>query len=133
VFDEAMNFQRLREVRPTSSAAFRGLGRAGLVVGMLASAMVVPASASAAQTLTISAGAESPGGDVQLNIFAPNEITLNVGDTLTWSLDSTGSTTVPDGTPSPVHQPGRRAGQSQVALPVAAATTTAACRETAAC
>jgi plastocyanin len=37
----------------------------------------------------VSAGAESPGGDVQLNEFAPIQVTVNVGDTVTWSLDST--------------------------------------------
>jgi plastocyanin len=48
-----------------------------------------PLSASAAQTLNVSAGAESPGGDVQLNEFAPNQIAVGVGDTVTWKLDST--------------------------------------------
>jgi plastocyanin len=56
-----------------------------LAVGPLAA----PEGAAAAQTLTISAGAESQGGDVQLNEFAPLQITVNVGDTVTWRLDST--------------------------------------------
>lgn len=65
--------------------------------------MVLPASAHAAQTLTISAGAESPGSDVQLNVFAPNQITINVGDTVTWKLDSTEFHNIdfPTGTPVP--------------------------------
>ncbi|MCA1646728.1 MAG: hypothetical protein LC797_15160 [Chloroflexi bacterium] len=49
---------------------------------------VSPFSASAAQTLNVSAGAESAGGDVQLNEFAPNQITIGVGDTVIWKLDS---------------------------------------------
>jgi plastocyanin len=51
--------------------------------------MLLPTSASAAQTLVVSAGAESVGGDVQLNEFAPLMINVNVGDTVTWRLDST--------------------------------------------
>ena len=45
--------------------------------------------ARAAQTVKVSAGAESPGGDVQLLEFAPVNVTINTGDTVTWSLDST--------------------------------------------
>jgi plastocyanin len=56
-----------------------------LALGLL----VVPAVGSAAQTFTLSAGVESIGGDVQLNEFAPNAVSVNVGDTVTWSLDST--------------------------------------------
>ena len=48
-----------------------------------------PLGATAAQTYTVSAGAESMGGDVQVNEFAPNQITVNVGDTVTWKLNST--------------------------------------------
>ena len=51
--------------------------------------MLLSTPAAAAQTLVVSAGAESPGGDVQLNAFAPNMINVNVGDTVTWHLDST--------------------------------------------
>jgi plastocyanin len=56
----------------------------GAVVSMLG-----PVPASAAQTLVVSAGMESPGGDIQLNEFGPNQININVGDTITWRLDST--------------------------------------------
>lgn len=66
------------------------LARVTLAVGLCAAAILGPASAaSAAQTLTVSAGAESAGGDVQLNEFAPIQVTVNVGDTVNWSLDST--------------------------------------------
>jgi plastocyanin len=65
------------------------LTRVGVTVGLCAATLISPLSASAAQTLTVSAGAESMGGDVQLNEFAPNQITVNVGDTVTWKLDST--------------------------------------------
>jgi plastocyanin len=50
--------------------------------------MLLPTTASAAQTVTLSAGSQSPGGDVQLNEFAPTMITVNTGDTVTWHLDS---------------------------------------------
>jgi len=61
-----------------------------VVLGLIASSIVGPTSvASAAQTVTLSAGAESVGGDVQLNTFAPLQVTINVGDTVTWRLDST--------------------------------------------
>jgi len=85
------------------------IGRIGLAVGVFAAPVVLPSAASAAQTLTVSAGAESPGGDVQLNEFAPNQITLNVGDTLTWRLDSTEFHNIyfPSGGPAPEFvQPG---------------------------
>ncbi len=60
-----------------------------LALGFAAALLVTPFGALAAQTFTVSAGAESSGGDVQLNEFAPNQITVNVGDTVTWKLDST--------------------------------------------
>lgn len=64
--------------------------RAALVLGLIGSTVMGPASVvSAAQTFTVSAGSESPGGDVQLNEFAPINVTVNVGDTVTWRLDST--------------------------------------------
>src|SRR5438105_15959670 len=56
---------------------------------MVSAASAAPVGASASQTLNVSAGSESKGGDVQLNAFAPNQITVNVGDTVTWKLDST--------------------------------------------
>jgi plastocyanin len=58
----------------------------GLIVS---AASLAPAAAGASQTLTVSAGSESKGGDVQLNEFAPNQVTVNVVDTITWRLDST--------------------------------------------
>jgi plastocyanin len=61
--------------------------RAAAAVMLAVSA--APAVAHASQTVTISAGAESQGGDIQLNEFAPVEVTINVGDTVTWNLDST--------------------------------------------
>src|SRR4030081_1013825 len=66
-----------------------GLARVSLALGFAAALLVAPLGASAAQTFTVSAGAESSGGDVQLHEFAPNQITINVGDTVTWKLDST--------------------------------------------
>jgi plastocyanin len=44
---------------------------------------------AAATTLTVSAGAESADREVQLNAFAPAVTSINVGDTVTWRLDST--------------------------------------------
>lgn len=66
-----------------------GLARLGLLAALLAAQGLLPHSAAAAQTLNVSAGAESAAGDVQLNEFAPNQINVNVGDTVTWHLDST--------------------------------------------
>jgi plastocyanin len=63
--------------------------RIALAFGLLVAPMASPTSAAAALTLSVSAGAESIGGDVQLNLFAPNQITVNLGDTVTWKLDST--------------------------------------------
>jgi plastocyanin len=65
--------------------------RTTLALGLVAAATLgVSSVSSAAQTLTVSAGAESAGGgDVQLNAFAPKQVTISVGDTVTWSLDST--------------------------------------------
>src|SRR5438105_5778522 len=56
---------------------------------MVSAASAAPVGASASQTLNVSAGSESKGGDVQLNEFAPNQVTVNIGDTVTWRLDST--------------------------------------------
>jgi len=99
-----------------------GLWRAGLLVGLLAAPMVAPTSAGAAQTLVVSAGAESQGGDVQLNEFAPTQISINVGDTVTWRLDSTEFHNIyfPSGSPAPEFvQPGPEGVfiNPQVALP----------------
>jgi plastocyanin len=66
-----------------------GLARAGLALALGGATLLSPLSASAAQTLTVSAGAESNGGDVQINQFAPNQIAVSVGDTVKWNLSST--------------------------------------------
>jgi plastocyanin len=67
-----------------------GIVRPAALVGLVtASLAVAAATTSAAQTLTMSAGAESSGGDVQLNEFAPTQISVAVGDTVTWKLNST--------------------------------------------
>ena len=58
-------------------------------LALVASMFPLASTAAAANTLTISAGAQSPGRDVQLNVFAPDTTTINVGDTITWRLDST--------------------------------------------
>jgi plastocyanin len=63
--------------------------RFALLAGLVATVALQPATGSAAQTIILSAGAESTGGDVQLNAFAPNSVAISVGDTITWSLDST--------------------------------------------
>src|SRR4051812_34482310 len=63
--------------------------RIGLALSVCAAPILLPTTASAAQTLNVSAGAESTGGDVQLLEFAPTMINVNVGDTVDWKLDST--------------------------------------------
>lgn len=93
------------------------------MLGLIAAASLAPATAGAAQTLTVSAGAESAGGDVQLNEFAPNQLTVNVGDTVTWKLDSTEFHNVyfpGGGTPPDFIQPGPDGVfiNPQVAMPV---------------
>lgn len=65
------------------------VARGGLLAAVSVTPLLGPSVARAAQTVTVSAGAESPGGDVQLTAFAPVQVTINVGDTVTWSLDST--------------------------------------------
>ena len=65
------------------------LAHTGLIAAICVAPLLSPAVARAAQTLTVSAGAESSDGDVQLTEFAPVQVTVNVGDTVTWSLDST--------------------------------------------
>jgi plastocyanin len=65
------------------------LGRVAVTAAMCASPLLVPSVATAAQTVKVSAGAESTNGDIQLLEFAPANITINAGDTVTWSLDST--------------------------------------------
>ena len=68
---------------------YRVLSRSALTAALFAAPWLLPPVTSAAQTVNISAGAESAGGDVQLLEFAPVNVTINVGDTVTWSLDST--------------------------------------------
>jgi plastocyanin len=66
------------------------MARGGVALGLMASMVAAPMSvASAAQTLNVSAGSESVDGNVQLNQFAPVQFTVNVGETVTWHLDST--------------------------------------------
>jgi plastocyanin len=65
------------------------LCRLAVTAAMCMAPMLAPPIASAAQTVKISAGAEAPNGDIQLLEFAPVTTTINVGDTVTWSLDST--------------------------------------------
>lgn len=67
----------------STRAAVIALGLVG------ASSMPMASPAVAANTLTMSAGAQSSGHEVQLNVFAPAVTTINVGDTVTWRLDST--------------------------------------------
>jgi plastocyanin len=71
------------------SRLFPRLYRLGLIAALCAGPILAPSVATAAQTVKISAGAESPNGDIQLLEFAPVNITINAGDTVTWSLDST--------------------------------------------
>jgi plastocyanin len=67
----------------------RRLGAGAATLGLVAALLPGAAPATAATTLEVSAGTESPGGDVQLNSFAPHAITVSAGDTVTWRIDST--------------------------------------------
>ena len=69
-------------------ASFVRLHAAAVGLALLAGSLPFATPTAAATTLTISAGAQSPGTDVQLNMFAPGTTTINVGDTVTWRLDS---------------------------------------------
>jgi plastocyanin len=60
-----------------------------VTAGLLGLMIPVPAGAQVATTpLTLSAGAETAGGFVQLNAFAPHTVTIAAGDSLTWRVDS---------------------------------------------
>src|SRR5689334_258366 len=65
------------------------LCRLALTAAVCAVPVLMPNVARAAQTVKVSAGAEAVNGDIQLLEFAPVNITINTGDTVTWSLDST--------------------------------------------
>ena len=70
-------------------ASFVRLRAAAFGLGLVVASLPIAGTTGAATTLTVSAGAQSPGRDVQLNMFAPGTTTINVGDTVTWRLDST--------------------------------------------
>src|SRR5919202_4130651 len=48
-----------------------------------------PHMALAANTFNVAAGTESGDTTVQVNAYAPNSIRVNVGDTVTWTIQST--------------------------------------------
>lgn len=60
-----------------------------LVGAMLAAGVPSGAVAQTPHTLNASAGGESPDATVQVNAFAPGVLTIGVGDSITWHLDST--------------------------------------------
>jgi plastocyanin len=65
------------------------LSRLAVAAALCLGPMLATPVARAAQTVKVSAGAEAPNGDIQLLEFAPVNIAINAGDTVTWSLDST--------------------------------------------
>lgn len=94
VYSYAIPFQRGRRFIDCETGVISKMHlghhvRAGLILAISCAPLVMPAAAHAAESVTVSAGAESQGGDVQLNEFAPVQVTVNVGDSVTWSLDST--------------------------------------------
>lgn len=46
-------------------------------------------AAAAPRTVTVAVGAESPDMALQINQFLPGQISVNVGDTVTWRVDAT--------------------------------------------
>jgi plastocyanin len=62
---------------------------AGLAAALLALGLPIAAAAGAPASMVVSAGAESAGGHVQLNAFAPHALTIAAGDSVTWRIDST--------------------------------------------
>jgi len=51
-------------------------------------------------TISIPSGASTPGCEETNECFSPSEVTVNVGDTVTWSNDDSAAHTVTSGTPS---------------------------------
>jgi len=61
---------------------------ASVAVALLGLALPLGAVAEEHQTITVGAGAESAGGEVQVNAFAPRSITIAAGESVTWRIDS---------------------------------------------
>ena len=74
-----------------------------LATGALVAAAFVPTPALAAQPWSVKVGAQSPDKGLQANAFYNNNITVDVGDTVTWSLntDEIHTVTFLAGTPEP--------------------------------
>jgi plastocyanin len=51
-------------------------------------------------TISIPSGSSVPGCDETKTCFSPSEVSVNVGDTVTWSNDDSAAHTVTSGTPS---------------------------------
>jgi plastocyanin len=81
----------------------RRLRLAAVALVTLGLALSSPRPGRAAVTFTVVAGAESPDMAVQINDFIPKPIIINVGDTVTWRVDSTEFHTVTflSGAPQP--------------------------------
>src|SRR5204863_9437579 len=81
-----------RRIRPPARRKRMGFRRRvslGLVLGLVWACCwgIVPASAATAYT--IMAGGESSDLGAQVNVFAPSTVTVSIGDTVTWKLNST--------------------------------------------
>jgi plastocyanin len=75
---------RLPIIRPPTRIWWPRLGVAAVLLGAALAASAVGATAN----VNMSAGAESAGGDVQVNTFAPRTLTVAAGDSVTWRIDS---------------------------------------------
>jgi plastocyanin len=60
-----------------------------VLVGAIGVGAIGSTAASAASTVSVWAGAESSDGSTQVNQFFPGDVTVNVGDTITWKVGST--------------------------------------------
>src|SRR5437870_3347206 len=61
----------------------------GLVLGLVWASCWGVFPASAATAYTVMAGGESSDLGAQVNVFAPSTVTVSLGDTVTWKLNST--------------------------------------------
>lgn len=88
---------RSRSWKHAVGAASGALGIGAIALAALAG------TASAENTYTVVAGAESSDKAVQINDFIPKPVTINVGDTVTWRVDSSEFHTVSflSGSPQP--------------------------------
>jgi len=88
------------------------------MVAALVAGFAAPALAEAPTTFTVLAGGESaPENLVEVNAFLPGDVTVNVGDTVTWEIEGFHTVTFPGpGAPPPFIVPAPAGGPSPLML-----------------